>query len=174
MVVLAILAVSASLVGATVILSSNWANLNGTNSTNISGTNVIQIQAAAGAGPGTSALYVGDSAGVNYALTGSTPDDLSSATLTIIVSMQAPSGGWGVWGPPNLNNNIGTVSLTINGNGPYTAGAGTIVTAGSLTQDTFTISGLSLAKGSIVGNLNIVYNAVGNYNLAISLSGTAA
>jgi hypothetical protein len=157
MVVLAILAVCGTLVGAAVYLTSNTANAATTHITSTDGIIKATIGDPQYATTGTSGI-VGDTSGVTYAIGARTEQALPDATITITISN---SNGL-TW-----SNQI----VKIDGN--------TIAAAQTKVIDINTVSytygyGPVSANVDLAWTLNIQYSVVGNYHVSVVISGTAA
>jgi hypothetical protein len=169
MAVLAILAVSISLVGATVILTSNTAQVSGTHIMNNQGAIVISLGTTAPATHGT--YYSTDNAGINYGMSANIPMELTTATIKVVITEKdaVTNPSW---------SDIGSVTIvpTTPGYPTYTLiGTGSTnyvptVSYASLTY-TITITGPIPQGTALEGNLNIVYNIPGTFDVAASMTG---
>jgi hypothetical protein len=158
MVALAILAICGGLVAATISFGGSANNSTTPSVINAAPTVALTLGAPNYAG---SSQFVGDDAGVNYALSGTLPDVGSTATYMVYVTITALTGTPGV--------SKVTVSLPGASGIVYMAGTpmGSFVKFASPTA-------LSLTPGLFsTGNINIQYSTAGSYTVQINLVGSA-
>jgi hypothetical protein len=163
--VLVALAVGGTLVGATVLLSSNVAN-NSNNVTISTDNHGFLVNLGKPSVKTLSAAYAGDTSGVTYPITGTVPESLTTVTATITIA-NITTSSCAVKTPMSWSN-IGPVWIELNG--VWMQAAQSTYTHDSLT---FTASFSSLSQGALVGSLNAVYNIPGTFEASVTLSGTA-
>jgi hypothetical protein len=153
MAILAILAVCAT-VGATVVLTSNTITYPGTHVVNNQGAIVLTL----GTQP-TGTFYSTDDAGVVYPMTGVIPQDLSGAVATITIVNEHANSAW---------SDIGSVKIKAYGETfaavPYSANGQTLVYTVAFTDP--------VPDGTLSGNVVVVFNIPGDFDVSASLTGT--
>jgi hypothetical protein len=168
MVVLAILAISVSLVGAAVVLSSNVATVQNTVIADNNGAIVITL--TGNSAPGT--LYATDTLGINYGMSANIPVTLATAKITVVITEKFATTG-------PLASDIGSVkiiptqtgyptyTLALTGSSQYVANSAYATLVYSVD-----ITGPIPSGTALAGNLNIVYNIPGTFDVAASMTGT--
>lgn len=166
MVVLAILAVAASLVGAAVVLSSNVATQSGTVIADNHGAIVITLGNTGAVGT----YYSTDTAGINYDMSAYMPVALKSVTVTVTITEKTAQTGpsWSDIGHVQIvSAQLGApVNMDQSSYTAFVSGS----TFASLTY-TATIAG-AIPAGSLSGDLNIVYNIPGTFDVSASMTGS--
>ena len=163
--VMVALAVGGTLVGATVLLTSNVAN-NSNNVTICTDNHGFSVTLGAPSVKTVSAAYAGDTSGVAYPISGTVPESLTTVTATITVTNVTISSS--AVKTPMSWSNIGPVWVELDG--VWLQAAQSTYTHDSLT---FTASFSSLSQGALVGSLSVVYNIPGTFGASVTLSGTA-
>ena len=148
------LAVCGTLVGATVLLTSNTATSTGTVIS--SDSNGFTVSVGQPSVLTSTAAYATDTSGVNYAITSWVPENLQNVVATITVLNE---GGHAM---AYTDTVVAIMGYAYGTNAGYTANS-----------VSYTVPLGNVNLGSQAWTLNIVYNVPGTYDVSVSLTGTA-